>query len=329
MEANPNLRLEDLEIRRSEPSDDPAIMTLMREALGWRAEDPNESLFEWKHRQNPFGPSPAWVALHDGRVVGFRTFMRWEFRRSDGSVLKSVRAVDTATANNYRGMGIFRSLTLKGCEELTSSGISFVFNTPNSQSRPGYLQMGWTVDRSLPVGMLTIRPASIANILRSRVPAQLMSEPCSVGQDPAEVLADSALMARLLAPSSRVRIETCRTQSWLSWRTSPSFLHYRILLCNGTKSEPGLIVFRLRRRGPAKEVVVGETFGLNPRRATRCILQILRETGADYAIGIRQGALSLMVGLPRQGPVLSTRPLALAAPSPGDLRLSMLDVELM
>ena len=41
------------------------------------------------------------------------------------------------------GRGVFRALTMHALDELHARGVSFVFNTPNDQSRPGYMNMGW------------------------------------------------------------------------------------------------------------------------------------------------------------------------------------------
>ena len=76
----------DLEVRRATPDDRGAVLGLMARALGWRQGDPNAELFAWKHEQSPFGSSPAWVALDGLQLVGFRTFMRWEFER-DGELV--------------------------------------------------------------------------------------------------------------------------------------------------------------------------------------------------------------------------------------------------
>ena len=58
------------------------------------------------------------------------------------------------------------------------------------------------------------------------------------------------------------------------------------------------------------------------------VRRVLRETGADYAIGLRTGPSAGLVPLPRQGPLLTTRPLAASAPSPRDWALTLGDVEL-
>ena len=72
------------------------MVRLLTSALGWEDDERHTELFRWKHRSNPFGPSPAWLAEDDEGVVGFRAFMRWEFLK-DGTPISAVRAVDTAT----------------------------------------------------------------------------------------------------------------------------------------------------------------------------------------------------------------------------------------
>jgi GNAT superfamily N-acetyltransferase len=176
-----SVQARDLVVRAAEPGDDATALPMLRASLG-KVDDPHyEQFLQWKHRENPFGVSPAWVALHDGVVVGYRTFLRWEFLTDDGRVLRAVRAVDTATDPAYRGLGIFRTLTLQGVSELTLAGDGIVFNTPNDQSRPGYLKMGWTLARRLPVGVLPRGPRSVLSMVSSRVPASLWSEPTGVG----------------------------------------------------------------------------------------------------------------------------------------------------
>ena len=75
-----------LQIRCADATDDPQVLDLMRSTHGWRPKDPDEALFHWKHRENPFGQSPAWVALDGDRIVGYRTFLRWEFLDEENRV---------------------------------------------------------------------------------------------------------------------------------------------------------------------------------------------------------------------------------------------------
>ena len=131
-------------IREADEADIEAVVALASAALGWRPEEPNEALFRWKHLENPAGVSPMWVAELDGTMAGFRTFLRWRFRRPGiADPVEAVRAVDTATHPDFQGRGIFSTLTRHAVGALSDTGAGFVFNTPNAQSRPGYLKMGW------------------------------------------------------------------------------------------------------------------------------------------------------------------------------------------
>ncbi len=98
----------------------------------------------WKHRDNPFGISPAYVAVLDGKIVGTRFFLCWQFIR-DEQIVPALRPVDTVTHPDARGKGVFKKLTLHGLAELTPEKDPLIFNTPNNNSLPGYLKMGWDV----------------------------------------------------------------------------------------------------------------------------------------------------------------------------------------
>lgn len=318
----------ELLLRRAVASDDEQVVGLLRTALD-KADDPHYPAFlRWKHRENAFGESPAWVALDGDRVVGYRTFLRWRFRTDDGGTLTAVRAVDTATHPDYRGRGVFRRLTLAGVAELTLADDGIVFNTPNRQSRPGYLTMGWNVVRRLPVGVLPRGPRSLAAMATSRVPARLWSEPTSAGLAAAEAFADRTIAAALLAHAPGAGFRTDRTPDYLAWRTGFAPLHYRLLLVSPHDPAEGGLVFRLRRRGNTVEAAVVEQFVPDPVTGVRLVARLLRETGADYAIGLRTGPSAGLLPLPGQGPLLTSRPLASAPPPPRAWTLTLADVEL-
>lgn len=97
--------------------------------------------FIWKHVKNPFGKSYGLLACDEGKIVGVRMFMFWQFRRNS-KVITAIRPVDTITHPDYRGKGIFKKLTLEGLNNCRGR-YKLVFNTPNENSFPGYLKMGW------------------------------------------------------------------------------------------------------------------------------------------------------------------------------------------
>lgn len=116
------------------------IITLIQKNL-----DPDFTveLFKWKHLDNPFGKSYGLLALDDEKIVGLRMFMFWNFTSNGSkSVIKAIRPVDTVVDKNFRGQGLFKKLTLTGLDECRGE-YDFIFNTPNENSLPGYLKMGW------------------------------------------------------------------------------------------------------------------------------------------------------------------------------------------
>lgn len=117
-----------------------AMAALLRETF-------NQSIFTvgyltWKHVENPAGKSFVLIAEEDSKIIGLRIFMYWDFN-INGRNYKALRPVDTAVHKDYQGKGLFKQLTLKGLD-MTKGNFDFIFNTPNNNSLPGYLKMGWT-----------------------------------------------------------------------------------------------------------------------------------------------------------------------------------------
>ncbi len=320
-------------MRRVTDADRPAVLELLADSLGWERDETFADFFHWKHVDNPFGPSPAWVAVEGMSIVGFRTFLRWQFEHPDGRTRLAVRAVDTATSPAHQGRGIFRRLTVTAVDELTADGIDFVFNTPNDNSRPGYLRMGWSTVGRLPI---VARVGGIASALRmraSRVPAGRWPVATSAGAVAAELLAHPHVHHLLenLGPPTGLR--TTRSAEYLRWRYGLPALGYRALAIADDPAA-GIAIFRVRRRGGATEAGISDVIVPNGATATRrrLLALVARETGADYAIRVGRPLLRAgYVPFPRQGPILTWRPLADPTPPPPlrALDFSLGDVELL
>jgi len=321
-----------LTIRAATDEDRRAIIELCRASLGWAEGDPNEAFFAWKHDRNAFGASPAWVAAApDGSLVGVRVFLRWQFDVPGEGTISAVRAVDTATHPDWQGKGIFTRLTLGALDELRDDGLDVVFNTPNDQSRPGYLKMGWSQVGRVPVAVRVRSVSSAQRLAGARAAAQKWSEPVDVAVDAPTVLAASDDVQRLLdALAPAPGIATSRSVEYLQWRYSFEPLRYRALPL-GDRLEDGLVVFRVRRRGTATELTVCDVLTPPGASARRAIGYLLRRSGADYAIRC-SGLGSLRDGfLPanRLGPILTWRPVNRPdIPTIADLSLTLGDVEL-
>jgi len=126
------------------------IILLMKSSLGEELIPKSETFFRWKHLENPFGNSKVLLARDGSRLVGLRTFMHWKWVNSKKEIY-AVRAVDTATHNDYQGKGIFRKLTMQAVEESKNEGVQMIFNTPNPISKKGYLKMGWQEAGKMPL----------------------------------------------------------------------------------------------------------------------------------------------------------------------------------
>lgn len=299
--------------RRAVSGDLPAIIDLCRVALRWPDDPRNEQLFRWKHLENPFGASPMWVAECDGRLVGFRAMMRWQFR-SPAGVRRAVRAVDTATHPEFQRRGIFAALNRLAIDALTKEGVDFVFNTPNAESLPGYLKQGW-----VELGRVAIvaRPTGFRGVLA--MPSALgkaskWSEPLDAGTG-VDLAHPHGVDTMLLS--------TDTSAAFFHWRYASGPVAYRALSDSGA----GLVI-RLRNRGRAKELVVAHSWGTEVVVA-RLLKEALRASRASYAVGTAHApGHSIMVPLPPIGPHLTVRALASPAPSMAEFGLLLGDVEL-
>lgn len=146
-----------MEIREGTEQDIPEILKVLKASLGETSSQKTEEVWRFKHIDNPFGKSLVLLALENDQIIGVRAFMRWKWQRGD-QVFSAFRAVDTATHPNHRGKGVFKKLTLKALEIGKERGDNFVFNTPNSQSKPGYLKMGWKEVDKLRISLRPVNP---------------------------------------------------------------------------------------------------------------------------------------------------------------------------
>ncbi len=139
-------------LREAKIEDIPNIVNVLKLSLGEQDLPLSKEIWIFKHLENPFGNSMVFIAEEDNKIIGVRAFMRWKWQLNDKE-FESFRAVDTATHPEYQGKGIFKKLTMKAVEEAKLNGDYFIFNTPNDQSRPGYLKMGWEAVNKLKVAL--------------------------------------------------------------------------------------------------------------------------------------------------------------------------------
>ncbi len=322
---------QDVTVRPASAADRPSVLALLEASLGWESDDRHADFFVWKHEQNPFGRSPAWLAMdREGELLGFRTFLRWEFTQGT-AVVRAARAVDTATRPNAQRRGIFSRLTTTAIESLVRDEVAFIFNTPNRQSLPGYLRMGWQRVGRLPVRARTPSVRRWTRLVGARRPADKWSLLTGAGVPASDAFADTDSVARLLAGLDHA--EGLRTRAgveYLRWRYGFPALRYRIVTA-GPTVEDGAAVFRFRRRGTAVEAVICDLLvpGEDRRLGGELCRRVLQVAGADYALCLGRPRATGFVPLPGQGPMLTWRALRDMASLPlHEWDLSLGDVEL-
>ncbi len=253
---------EAIQSRVMEKSDVEEVLDLLRAALG---EPPllarTPQLLAWKHYDNPFGESIALVATADSRIVGLRSFMRWQLRTPSGGLVSCVRAVDTATHPEFHRRGIFRRLTEEAIELATADGVDLVFNTPNAKSGSGYTSMGWIeVGR---IGVL-LRPTRHFFNLRARHHSASLTE-----------AVESAHWTRAPLGRAALGLRTPRTDDYLNWRfgSHPTARYHKFT------SGAGQAVVRPNMRKGRNELLISDLFGRNSQDA---IGDAVRAANARY-----------------------------------------------
>jgi GNAT superfamily N-acetyltransferase len=146
-----------MRVREAVEADIPEIVNVLKSSLGETSSKKTENVWRYKHVDNPFGKSLVLVAVEEDIIIGVRALMKWEWQLGK-KVFLAYRAVDTATLPKHQGKGVFKKLTLKAIEIVADRGDSFIFNTPNSQSLPGYLKMEWHKVDNIKIQLLPTNP---------------------------------------------------------------------------------------------------------------------------------------------------------------------------
>ena len=321
-------------VRTLDPEDEGEVLRLLQMSLGDGPSGGRQpSYWHWKHVTNYFGQSYARVACDEGgQLIGMRAFMQWELTSSEKTI-RAVRAVDTATHPDCRRMGIFSTLTRQVVNDVTSDGVSVIFNSPNNDVLPGYLKLGWHhVTIIHPMIKVLNYPAFTLGLVRNKLgsPASgphgsegfFRDKPSSV----AELLERRWAVEHLVEQNEQTWLhpESFRTRrSWdyLSWRYAqhPTIPYYAASLEHQGRIE-GCAIFRTNTRFGLKELVLCELLLSEPTQdlAARLLNEVRSLTRADYLITFfpestfQRAALNKLGfrPVPRRGMNFAVNPLA-------------------
>jgi N-acetylglutamate synthase-like GNAT family acetyltransferase len=315
-------------IREAKSEDVPHIVSLLKKSLGESLMPKSEQYWIWKHIRNPFGVSPVLVAEENNTLIGVRAFMCWQWTRQ-GKILRAIRAVDTATHPDHQGKGIFKKLTLKLVDTCKNDGVDFVFNSPNSQSKPGYLKMGWEEAGKLPVSIQVRKPLSMLyNVVMSRQ----ASEP-ELKTQLSELLFHPGLQT-LLANTQPQNISTLYSPAYLQWRyLQVPVVKYGAVGIHDKDELRGLLIYRFKPSKAGIELRITDIFARAETDFKALISKLTRECPqAEFITLSGAGLQKLGMITMNIGPVVTVRNLNLTSteelahfhkwsPSLGDLEL--------
>ena len=252
-----------LVVRSYRDLDESEVLELLRGSLGeGPAGERTPEYFRWKHLENPFGRSFMIVAEFDGRIIGFRALMRWRFRVGD-RMIEAVRPVDTVTHPDHRGRGVFSMLTRTALDSLKGE-VQLVFNTPNSNSLPGYLKLGWQLVGEIPVSVRICQPGRFVagKLLRGRSSGTGLPErPPVAAPSAGAILGDHGAVSPLIDGSEVAAwgFSTPRSVDYLRWRYGQApLLGYHAVTEERGGEMIGLALFRLRAQGSLWGLSIGD-----------------------------------------------------------------------
>lgn len=313
-----------LAFREYRAADEDSVLALLAQALGdGRAFDRTSAFWQWKHMQNPFGPSLMMVAANS-EILGLRAFMRWQFRVG-GETVRAVRAVDTATHPAFQRHGIFSTLTRLTVERAQREGVDLIFNTPNSKSLPGYLKLGWSYLGRPYLLVKILKPVRVARGLLGGIghETDAVIEPSVPIVPVGALLSMPEVLEPMLGENDRLcgdGIRTVRDTAFLRWRyvSAPSLLYYACW--RGGKVPTVAAIIRPNRRRGLREIMLCEFIlreaGLGDVAAL--LRHLTDAVEADYIVThARRGSVHErtlrrvgFIPLPRVGPHFTVRPLS-------------------
>lgn len=275
-------------IRPATPQDKPAIIELLKKSLGESTIPKSEGLWHWKHEQNPFGASYVLLAEEGNSLIGLRAFMQWRWQWQ-GKIYDAIRAVDTATHPEHQGKGIFKKLTLQQIEMCKKEGVHFVFNTPNEQSRPGYLKMGWQQQGKMPLKFAVRQPLSLAfaKVFQKNRYTGNTSDPTPLQNWDTKFI---TTFLKDFTNNNHQQLTTLLSAQYINWRyaTNPLFRYHHF-----TDSQNYLLVARIKHHAFTKELRLVDFLLVNQNADVNKVQQDIKKQVSLYAKQNKASLISL------------------------------------
>lgn len=279
------------------------VFDLLRNCLGEKEVARRDlHYWRWKHEDNPYGSSIQFAAEDHGHLAGLRVLMYWRWHNQSGNYL-SVRAVDTVTHPEYQRRGVFTMLNRFAIKKLEQEHLGFIFNTPNKNSLPGYLKMGWNIAANLELLVKPLRPLRIVSQLIWKVNRNDMQsissyERCYIEKTRDDVnslqfnefLKIVTNLENLLENDRGYRgngLSTIRGYEFLHWRYGKHpYLRYFVEVVGDPIKPDAFLIWRFNVRNCLKEIIVCDMIiTIANRKTVRNLFNnLIRKVDADYLV---------------------------------------------
>ena len=211
--------------------------------------------FDWKHFQNPNGPSIIIYATdrQTGQIAAMRALWAWKLRCGQAQI-DAYQPCESLTAPDYQRMGLFTRLTRMAVDLAGQKHARFLFNFPNANSKPAYIKMGWHCLGGLATLWKPAGPVEIIASLFQRKP-----DDCSrSGPDDSAIASADKYDSRKEDISGHHRLKGSmyfgsRHQALIDWRLKrPGGLNRLV------RTDKAAAIVHLRHRGKLREACIIE-----------------------------------------------------------------------
>ena len=227
---------------------------------------------DWWCFKNPNGGAFA-VILSGAKVVSTCYLSRKRIR-INGQILHCYEIGETATDPNHQRKGLFSKLVIAMTAHAAAEGASNVYGTPNPQSAPGYVKLGFkNVD--LPDHALLLLPLMRYWLFRRGRPAPPSARKGRWEIDPAQYVEQTIQFPRL----------NDTTEAYLQWRLATSPREYRFFRVE-TRSGVLHCVARTGELGNHPAIVVAEHYLNGTKAPIDLLAPLLRKAlSGSFAFG--------------------------------------------
>ncbi len=233
------------------------VLDLFREL--WPGKAHLEDSTTWAFGQGALGRAPLVCATDriSQKVVGVRGGIVWPLGGAGADPeARVIQLGGTGVARSHRRQGLFTSMTERFIASAEAEGFSLLFNVSVDAARAGYEKLGWQYIRGFRSHFLFPRPLRAARLVALR-----SSEASSIAVEAARTPhpAYPDVVGALLVREERLKHlhHTRYTEETFDWRFSGT-RH-----CFAGNALIGFCPYMVRRRGPLREVVLGDLWPID------------------------------------------------------------------